>query len=706
MNIASAKEKFPGLLVKTLLAFSLLLSAIYWYAPVLYVRLENKISDFTIDLFSGKEADPRISVVAITDEAMAKYGYPLPRGHYAKLIEKLNQLGVKTIIFDVLFVDPSPTDPESDRALIAATRKAGNVIHAMAIQPANVQGAVVNEKLMPIKGLAEAAFLTANVGVEPTLDRDGYIRRVMLFGRESDGFYDTDLGTGCKDCENMPVLSLSAAAYAHYTGTPVRQLYNTESKHLLRWLNFTSVKVLEESPGRKNKPRVEVYESLYPQVSIVDILDGTLSDEEKNLLKNGVAFVASTALGAAYDQYPSPFQPQTPGVMFHANSLDNLLNNNYLRVVDRKWPFLLMLLFIWLPALWFRASESLAAVLVFSILAFWSITFAFLYAGGIKAQYVMPSVGLLGSFVIATIMRVVIEGREKKWIKNTFGQYLSPKVVEVLVKDPDRLRLGGEKRDMTVLFLDIAHFTTISEKMDPEALTNFLNKYLSSLTDVILKNDGVVDKYIGDCIMAFWNAPLDVKRHRYMGCLSAIECQEAITKLNAELENFAMPEKPAIRVGVNAGFMVVGNMGSNTRFSYTVIGDEVNLASRMEGANKYFGSNIMISESIYNESKDDVEARPLGRVRVVGKNIPIAVYEPLAKKGSLTPEQSRLLSAYLEGCERFGKREFAAAVKSFSAALEAVPGDKPSQFYLKNAQNYVAAPPPQDWDGVFNLTSK
>ena len=700
----SAKERFPSLLLKTLLAFSVLMGLVYWYVPAIYTRAENKMSDFTIDFFSGKEPDPRISVVAITDEAMSKYGYPLPRQLYARLMEKLNVLGVKTMVFDVLFVDPR--EAASDQELVRATRKAGNVIHAMAIQPAMVQGAVVNEKMLPIKGLSEASFLTASVSVDRTLDQDGYIRRVLLFSDESDGVYDSDLGSGCKNCEGLPIPSLAAAAYAHYTGAPIRKLYENFGGASTRWLNFTSVQEAEESPGRKDKPRVEKYLSLYQQISIVDILDGTLSEGEKEKLKGGVAFVASTALGAAYDQYPSPFQAQTPGVMFHANSLDNLLNDNYLKVLDRRWLLALMLFFIWLPALWFRASEGVAALLIFSILAVWSVTFAFLYAGGIKAEYVMPSAGLLGSFVILTILRVVIEDREKRWIKNTFAQYLSPKVVEVLVKEPDRLKLGGEKRDMTVLFLDIAHFTTISEKMDPESLTNFLNKYLSALTDVILKNDGVVDKYIGDCIMAFWNAPLDVKRHRYMGCLSAIECQAAIAKLNDELTDFAMPEKPAIRVGVNAGHMVVGNMGSNTRFSYTVIGDEVNLASRMEGANKYFGSSIMISESIYEEAKADIEARPLGRVRVVGKNIPIAVYEPLAKKGELSEAKGKMLAAYLEGHELFHKRDFSGAAKAFAAALEAVPGDQPSKLYLKNAQDFLAAPPPQSWDGVFNLTSK
>ena len=701
--MSTAKEKFPPLLLKTLLAFSAFMAFVFWLVPDLYVRPENKISDFTVDFFSAREGDPRISIVAVTDEAVKKYSYPLPRDYYARAIEKLKKLGVKTIVFDVLFLEKR--DAAADRELIRATRAAGNVVHALAIQPAFVEGAVLNEKQMPLEGLGEASFLAASVSVDSTLDQDGYIRRVMLFSDADGGVYDSELGSGCKNCPDLPIPSLAAAAYVHFTDTPVRALYEREKGGLLRWLNFTAEKTAEASPGRAGKPRKESYQSLYPQISLVDLLEGTLSNGEKQQLSGGVAFIASTALGAAYDQYPSPFQAQTPGVMFHANSLDNLLNGNYLRIADARWMFAVLLLFIWLPVLWFRSAGWVLAAVTCALAGVWSLTYAFLYAGGIKAMYVMPVAGLLGSFVLLSILRVVIEGREKKWIKDTFSQYLSPKVVEVLVRDPERLRLGGEKRDMTVLFLDIAHFTTISEKMDPEDLTNFLNRYFSALTNVILKNDGVVDKYIGDCIMAFWNAPLDVAAHRKLGCLSALECQEAIRRLNGEIKDLGLPEI-GIRIGVNSGQMVVGNMGSDTRFSYTVIGDAVNLASRLEGANKYFGSSIMVTEPVYEDSRADLEFRPLGRVRVVGKSVPIAVYEPLARKGGLEAPRRAMLDAYLQGYDLFYKRDFSGAAKAFGAALAAVPGDGPSKYYLNSASACVSNPPGEDWSGVCSLDSK
>ncbi|NLO90518.1 MAG: adenylate/guanylate cyclase domain-containing protein [Elusimicrobia bacterium] len=701
--MSSTKEKFPPLLLKAMLSFTVLMAAVFWLMPWLYTRPENKISDFTVDFFSAREGDQRISIIAVTDEAMEKYSYPLPRGYYARAIDRLKKLGVKTVVFDILFLEKR--DPAQDRELIRATREAGNVVQALAIQPAFVEGAVLSEKKMPIDGLAEASYLTASVSVDSTLDQDGYIRRVMLFSDADGGVYDSPLGSGCGDCVNLPIPSLSAAAYAHFTGTPLRRLYERENGNFQRWLNFTAERVAEASPGRKDKPRKEFYQSLYPQISIVDLLENTLSDEEKERLSGGVAFIASTALGAAYDQYPSPFQAQTPGVMFHANSLDNLLNGNFLRLADSRWMFAGMLLFIWLPVLWFRSAGWVLASVTVGLLALWSLTYAFLYAGGVKAMYVMPAAGLLGSFVMLTVLRVAIEGREKKWIKDTFSQYLSPKVVDVLVRDPERLKLGGDKRDMTVLFLDIAHFTTISEKLDPEDLTNFLNRYFSALTNVILKNDGVVDKYIGDCIMAFWNAPLDVPGHRKLGCLSAIECQEAIRRLNGDIKGAGLPEI-GIRIGVNSGPMVVGNMGSDTRFSYTVIGDAVNLASRLEGANKYFGSSIMVTEPVYEDSKEAAEFRPLGRVRVVGKTVPISVYEPLALKDGLDAARRAMLDSYLKGYDLFYKRDFAGAAGAFAAALEAVPDDGPSKYYLANSRACAQTPPGQDWNGVCSLDSK
>jgi len=276
-------------------------------------------------------------------------------------------------------------------------------------------------------------------------------------------------------------------------------------------------------------------------------------------------------------------------------------------------------------------------------------------------------------------------------------------VVEIITKDPSKLSLGGEKRDMTAMFCDIAGFTTISERLTPEQLTAMLNTYLSGLTDVILKHDGVVDKFMGDCIMSFWNAPLELKNHRASALFAAVECVAVNDRLNAESKDKTL--QPVFRVGLNAGPMTVGNMGSRNRFSYTAIGDSVNLASRLEGANKFFHSRIMASEYVFDEAKDLLDARYLGQIRVVGKAIPVKVYEPFARKGEALPEVAKMLPLYAAGIANFYAGKYAESARDFKAALEARPKDGPSQFYMELAEKY-AKEPPKNWDGAFNLDSK
>jgi adenylate cyclase len=309
------------------------------------------------------------------------------------------------------------------------------------------------------------------------------------------------------------------------------------------------------------------------------------------------------------------------------------------------------------------------------------------------------------SFLAMTVRRALTENAQKKHIQLIFGQFVAPEVVEKLVEDPGLVKLGGEKKEMTVLFLDIAHFTAISEKMSPEALIQFLNQYLSALSQVIHDHKGTVDKYIGDCIMAFWNAPLDDADHRAHACAAAIECQKKIAELNKTRDG-GLPEVPAIRIGLNSGVMTVGLTGSDRKLAYTVIGDEVNLASRLEGANKFFGSHIMASQSVYAGAEAAVAGRELGRVQVIGKDTPIMVYELLAKKGELSAQWREALPLYETGLGHFHKREFSEAVRCFRGVARIFPQDGPAAFYLNAARDYSAIPPNGDWDGVIRLTAK
>ena len=385
--------------------------------------------------------------------------------------------------------------------------------------------------------------------------------------------------------------------------------------------------------------------------------------------------------------------------------IDNVLHGDALEATNRFFVILLVLLAPWLPYFFLRAlTPAKAALAVAATLAAMLYGALYLMNRGTMIYPVAPGLTMLVSFVVLTVHKVLTEGAEKQAIKALFGQFVAPEVVNQLANDPSKVKLGGEKRDLTIFFLDIAHFTNISEKMDPEQLIHFLNRYLTALSDPILESHGTIDKYIGDCIMAFWNAPVLDPDHRKDAVLTALACQRIILELNKTLDP-GVPEVPMVRIGINSGIATVALTGTQRKIQYTAIGDEVNLASRLEGANKFFGSKIMISASTYEGAKDACEARYLGRARVVGKAVPVPVYEPLAEKGKLTPVWAKGLPLWEKGIKAFYDKKYDDALALFTEFLGLMPDDGPGELYRNISRDYAALPP-DDWDQVFNLTAK
>lgn len=662
---------------------------------------------FLFGKYINKAADSKITITAIDEYTVDKYGYPFKRKYYATLIEKLNKLGVKAIGVDVMFFDQDRDDPANDAKFLAAVSKAGNVVNLFAVDSESWK------VKPPIKGLAERSAYMGYPNSDISLDNDGHARHFYLFYRGADEDFDgveeknllyRDLNMGklkCSPkCDEGKVASLGMATYAVATGKPLIE-YEMSYGSEPMMLNYRYPQDRPAHPGWA-KPSGEKVLSTFRHISVGDILEDRLAPEEKEALKGGITLIGSTALGA-FDHFPSPFSKLFPGVEIHATCMDNLKFKDSLKNVTSIYLGVLILALPWLAVFITRFSlKTMVASAAGILLAMLVGDYVML-----MNLYAVPFILVTSSFAVPAayfiIERGLAEGREKRWIKNSFGQYLSPKVVDLITKDPSKLSLGGEKREMTAFFMDLEGFTTMSEKLSPEELTSMLNEYLSAFTDIILKHDGTVDKYIGDCIVAFWNAPLDQKDHRKLACLSAVECQAAILRLHDELKQFTI--KPRARIGVNSGPMVVGNMGSRSRLSYTVMGDSVNLASRMEGANKYFHSRIMVSEETFADLKGDFDHRFLGSIRVVGKAIPVKVYEPFAEKGKAPADVAAMLKAYTPGVEKFFAGKYAEAAADFKAALAARPADGPSKFYLDLAELY-AKEPPKGWDGAFNLTEK
>jgi len=659
-----------------------------------FAHFQNSWQDFMFQHSSGalQSGDPRLIMIAVDAETGKKYGFPLPRAVYARMLGKLKELGVRVAVFDVLFFEPR----EGDAELAAASKRFGRVVHLFAQDLQATAHGVVTTTSLPVPPLRASTKYIGHPNIDDLIDPDGHIRRFALFRRGAPDPLRRDLDA----------VSLEAATLAADKDETVSQVLARlgEDVHSLNFRVPTQWLAHEKRDSGKNISNPEVIDSPYRRISLLDVLSGDLAPDQLKALKGSIVIVGSTALGY-YDHYPTPFADTAPGAEFHLNAIDNSLHGDAMRSSPRLVTLLLIVLAVALTYGLQLVPAAPASAAAGAAIVGWTLYAVLMFRRGFIVEYVPPALAFVASYLVLTVHRVRAEGAEKKAIKNLFGQFVAPEVVDQLADDPSKVKLGGDKVELTIFFLDIAHFTNLSEKMDPHALIQFLNRYLSALSEPILDSHGTIDKFIGDCIMAFWNAPVVDKDHRADAVLSALACQRIITELNKTLDP-GIPEVPAVRIGINSGVATVGLTGTQRKLAYTAIGDEVNLASRLEGANKFFGSKIICSESTYVGCKDRVVARYLGKARVVGKETPIKVYEPLGEKGKLDGAWTQALPLYEKGVTDFDAGKYADALASFKKFAELMPGDGPGQLYLRLSGDYAALPPDDSWGGVFNLTAK
>jgi adenylate cyclase len=317
---------------------------------------------------------------------------------------------------------------------------------------------------------------------------------------------------------------------------------------------------------------------------------------------------------------------------------------------------------------------------------------------------IYPVLTMVFIYLGITVYRYITEEREKKKIRGAFQYYLTASVVNEILKDPNKLKLGGDKKNLSVMFSDIRGFTSISEKLSPENLVQLLNKYLTAMTNIVFKYDGLLDKYIGDAVMAVFGAPLDQPDHARRACLTAIEMMTELRRLQIKWKAEGWPEID-IGIGINTGDMVVGNMGSEMRFDYTVMGDSVNLASRLEGTNKEYGTNIIISEFTYEVIKEDFFCRELDAVRVKGKKLPVRIFELLGEAKDKAQWQE-FAAIFQHALELYRGGKWDEAIAAFNRVLGLKPDDFPSRLYIERCESLKETPPEGEWDGVFTMTRK
>ncbi|MCL2243091.1 MAG: CHASE2 domain-containing protein [Treponema sp.] len=447
-------------------------------------------------------------------------------------------------------------------------------------------------------------------------------------------------------------------------------------------------------------------------VSYIDInlkRHAELTKENDEMLRDKFVVLGRVDTGTT-DYGANPFYGKYINVGTHGVVLDTILSESFIRPVRFWWCILFMLIFI--PLFFFfsaqlppvsRASIGFGAIIVFLLLTVLLFRITGIYIGPLGIVFT-----LLSAIIVREIISYAGSEKEKHFIRTAFSTYVSGDVVKEIISDPSRLQLGGTKRFMTAIFTDVKGFSTISEKLgDPAKLVSLLNKYLSAMSDVVLAEKGTIDKYEGDAIIAFFGAPLELKDHALRACISAIKMKKIEIELNNSIMEHNLSPSPLLtRIGVNTGFMVAGNMGTANKMNYTIMGNAVNLAARLEGVNKQYGTWILASEDTVRETGDAILYRKLDRVRVVGINEPVRLCELLDMAENADEQDKNRVLIFHESLNLFEKRNWKLAARGFKEALSIKPDDEPSKIYLERSVKFFRNPPDDFWDGVVNMTSK
>jgi adenylate cyclase len=678
---------------------------------------ENKTWDFRASAMAkpGKATD-NIRLILLDQNSLdwAKkengWNWPWPREVYSAILDYCHRNGAKAVAFDVLFTEPSIYGNEDDAALGKAIAKCGHFAGAVFLGkktgndkkwPAEIPAPVFkvigldqwlnstnsgniifHRATMPIQELAANATVLSNVHLEP--DPDGIYRSINFF---------------CVfDHKILPTLGFGAYLAANPS---VRM----QIKPGQLMIDKRIVPIDRQGYAVLNYRGISGTHKAYSAAAVIQselrILKGeTPTIRDTNAFRGKYVFFGFSAPGL-YDLRSSPVDGVYPGVEIQATLLDNFLSGDFMRR-SSAWLTITVVFFLALACAISASIFSSPAGSVSVGLIFFSIPVLVSfgsYLQGLWFPLVVQEISVAFAIALALVVNYATEGRQKRFIKNAFQQYLSSAVIEQLIQHPERLKLGGERKVLSIFFSDLQGFTSISEGLDPKELTALLNDYLSAMTNIIHEEGGTVDKYEGDAIIAFWNAPLEVPEHAARAVRAAMRCQEVLAKMRAGFKE-RIGKEMFMRIGINTGPAIVGNLGSDTRFDYSMIGDAVNLASRLEGANKQFGTYTMISQFTRDMLGDIPVVRELARIAVVGRKEPVVVYEPMTDEEYNARKD--ILEAFSHGLQLFYKGNFSQALEIFSTVQEL---DPPAAAYAKKCRAIMETPP-EEWQGVWVMDSK
>lgn len=723
--------------------------------------LDKQVIDFAIRSRGSTLQNDEVAIVTIDTKAVDHYGqWPWKRDVMARLLHELQSFyEIKVIGYDVLFSEADANDISSQYALerfyklaAAENRDSPETIAGLRRIRTKISAEVNNDAKFGAElskwdnvVLGYFFFLTASLDQVKHLtveDLDEAASRIenseITIIQGAEHLADIPLIEGQAAEANIHQLNSRTALNGYFNVSPdiedgtirrvpmvikYRDMYfpSLDLQMIRRYYGNEPIRMVVKEGGIEGfalgKKWIQTARdgtiminyrgpaNTFPHYSVYDVIEHKI---EKEKLRHKIVLLGATETGI-YDLRTTPFGTAFPGVEVHANLIDNILSEDYLYQSDfiQFLSFLMILfsgLIIGLILTKLRALQGLILSMTY-LVGYFTGNLWLLYNERTWTSFVYVLGVIVVNWFAIVLFKFFGEEKDKRFIKGAFQQYLSPKVIDRLVDDPGLLKLGGEKREITAFFSDVQGFSTISESLSPEELVELLNEYLTAMTDIIMKYDGTVDKFEGDAVIAFFGAPITYSDHAARACLASLEMQQKLIEMRANW-NEQGKHQLHVRIGLNTGFMVVGNMGSAYRMDYTMMGDGVNLAARLEGVNKQYGTYTMISEFTYAEAKEHIEVRELDMIRVVGKNEPVRIYEVLGKKGEVSAEQKKATRYFSKGLQLYRSQNWGEAAKYFAHANKLYDQDAASKEFFDRCKNFEKNNPGRDWDGVYQMATK
>ena len=711
---------------------TLVVVVLYVYQPGWLWTLNHKIYDIVLQQGHTEEISGAVAIVDLDEDSLRRYGqWPWPRYRMALLLENLRQAGVRAVGMDVLFAEADRSSPcvlkhelkkdldidlgfsglpealsDNDRIFAQTLAKGPFVLgfffdfeqagtpegdaHLQDINPAVVSSDkdLVPEHflisapavLSPLKTLCDAVPATGFINT--IRDRDGILRKTPILMSYQDKVY-ANLGfsvllTAMGRPQCVVKMSSDGVESIRFGKTVVPL-----DKHGRFWLHYRG-------------PR-----QTFPYISAGDILDGTVRSDQ---LRGKIILIGTSAAGL-HDLRTTPFDSEFPGVEAHATLIDTILTGDFITVPD------------WLPGMelcltlmaglvttilvcWLSAWYILPVILVFVGICLYGSLWSFAqYQFFFSPLFPVLSTGV--NFSLLSFLKFLRTDQQKRFLRQAFSKYVSKSVADRIVESPELLSLEGEEKEVSILFSDIRGFTSLSERLTPAQITSLLQSFLTPMTKVIVDNQGTLDKFIGDAVMAFWNAPLDVKDHRKHAVTAGLAMLDALKVLNRTFQaDYGLTLK--IGIGLHAGTVSVGNMGTEDLFDYTIIGDSVNLTSRLEGLTKYYGVPLVVSDALAEVSIDGYSLQELDKVTVKGKEKPVQLFSYRRNK-EIGPDE---LKKWTEALHLYRNRDFQASLGLIETLVESLSDYYPYTLYAKRCREFLVHPPSENWDSVYSHVSK